>query len=111
MSLYIFDHLCDVAILQNLLSKKQLVLVLKDQVAMGDLREGRLDKEEPKFFDGVHASSHIQVGFLKLVEHILVLLWRAVKTEHCAFVLFAPALPKQIISANSACLLVSGPFC
>ena len=87
------------------------MLVLKDQVAMGDLGEGRLNQKEPKFFDGVHASSHIQVGFLKLVEHILVLLWRAIKTEHCAFVLFASALPKQIISANSACLLIPGTFC
>ena len=87
------------------------MLVLKDQVAMRNLGEGRLNQEKPKLFDGVHASSHIQVGFLKLVEHILVLLWRAIKTEHGAFVLFSSALPKQIISANSACLLISGPLC
>ena len=87
------------------------MLVLKDQVAMRNLGEGRFDKEEPKFLNGVHTSSHIQVGFLKLIEHILVLLWRAIKTEHGAFVLLTSSLPKQIISANSACLLIPGALC
>ena len=87
------------------------MLVLKYQVAMRNLGEGRLNQEEPKFLDGVHTDSHIQVGFLKLIEHILVLLWRAIKTEHGAFVFLAPTLPKQIISANSACLLIPGALC
>ena len=74
--------------LQDLLSEKQLVLVLENKIPRWHLSVDSLNQVDPELFKGKHARlpNHVKVAISDLVKDKLVFWCCAIKSQHCASV-------------------------